>query len=188
MNKKIIRFFSFAVIFAIIFTSISSAAAVSTGETINIKATDDESDVISFGEAGGYLIGNLHTTKKLYADRKFSLSTGHGFAAENGNNLYDSFKGKKAKVVGDNNLLNGPDRIVFNKNGTITQIQDKYYSTAKRSVNAAFGDDGMYRYVDGDGYPMQLEVPSDQYESSVSLMKEKNYKWKNTQRFRPFRS
>ena len=126
MNKKFFRWVSFAVIFAIIFSSMSSVAAVGSKSDI-IKATDDESDTISFGEEGGYLIGNLHTTKKLYADRKFSLSTGHGFAAENGNNLYDSFNGKKAKVVGDNNLLNGPDRIVFNKNGTITQIQDKYY-------------------------------------------------------------
>lgn len=164
---------SFAVAFAIIITSIPSAAAVGSKENISITATEDESNAISFGESGGYLIGNLHTTKKLYADRKFSLLTGHGFAAENGNNLYDSFKGIKSKVVGDNNIKNGADRIVFNKNGTITQIQDKYYSTAKRSVNAAFGDDGMYRYIDGDGYPMQLEVPSDQYESSVSLMKEK---------------
>ena len=173
MNKIVLRLFSFVVISSILLTSISSVAAVDSKEDINIKATYDESDEISFGEAGGYLIGNLKTTKKLYADRKFGLLRGHGFAAENGNNLYDSFKGIKTKVVGDNNIKNGPDRIVFNKNGTITQIQDKYYSTAKNSVNAAFDSDGMYKYVDGDGYPMQLEVPADQYESSVSLMKEK---------------
>ena len=142
-------------------------------EDIKLESTEDEGKTITIGEAGGYLIGNLKTTNKLYADRKFSLPTGHGFAAENGNNLYDSLSGRKGKVVGDNNVKNGADRIVFNKNGTTTLIQDKYYSTPQRSVNAAFDSDGFYKYVDGDGYPMQLEVPADQYDSSVSLMKEK---------------
>ena len=165
MKKRIIKLTSLGMIFALLFTSIPFSVFAADDTTIN--ATQDEGSIVAFGEAGGYLIGNLQTTKKLYADRKFSLPTGHGFAAENGNNLYDSLKGIKGKVVGDKNVKNGADRVIFNKNGTTVFIQDKYYSTAQRSVNAAFDKDGIYKYVDGDGYPMQLEVPSDQYDSSV---------------------
>ena len=171
MKTMILRLASLVIIFSLLFSSMPFS--VFATEDINIKATKDESSIITLGEEGGYLIGNLKTTNKLYADRKFSLRTGHGFAAENGNNLYDSLKGMKTRVVGDNNVKNGADRIVFNKNGTTTLIQDKYYSTPQRSVNAAFDTDGIYKYVDGDGYPMQLEVPADQYEISVTLLKEK---------------
>lgn len=171
MKTMILRLASLVIIFSLLFSSMPFS--VFATEDINIKATEDESSIITLGEEGGYLIGNLKTTNKLYADRKFSLRTGHGFAAENGNNLYDSLKGMKTRVVGDNNVKNGADRIVFNKNGTTTLIQDKYYSTPQRSVNAAFDTDGIYKYVDGDGYPMQLEVPADQYEISVTLLKEK---------------
>lgn len=171
MKTKISKIISLVIVFTLLFSSVPFYAFAI--EDNKIKSTEDESKAITIGEAGGYLIGNLKTTNKLYADRKFSLPTGHGFAAENGNNLYDSLNGRKGKVVGDNNVKNGADRIVFNKNGTTTLIQDKYYSTPQRSVNAAFDSEGFYKYVDGDGYPMQLEVPADQYDSSVSLMKDK---------------
>lgn len=170
MKKIIIRYCSIL----LAMTILAGLFSINTHATDNkIKSKSEDSHTLSLGESGGYLAGSLKTTKQLYADRKFSLPTGHGFAAENANNLYDSFHGKKAKVIGDNNVRNGADRIIFNKNGTTTLIQDKYYSTAKRSVNAAFDTEGIYRYIDSDGNPMQLEVPADQYKESVSLMREK---------------
>lgn len=132
-----------------------------------------EEQTNSIGELGGYLAGNAMTAAKLFAERKFTASGGTGFAAERGNNLVDRMKGLNASVVGDDNAANGPDRKIINRAGSITWIQDKYYPTARRSVNAAFNEAGQYRYFDGNGQPMQLEVPSDQYDDAVLAMREK---------------
>ena len=126
------------------------------------------------GEIGGYLSGNSVSVHQLYNDRKFNYAQGHGFAAERGNNLIDSLKGSVSTVVGDNNIKDGADRMIINRGGTITWIQDKYYSTASGSVNAAFDSTtGKYRYVDSDGTPMNLEVPADQYEKAVAVLRDK---------------
>lgn len=95
---------------------------------------------------------------------------GFGLFAEQANNMADIAHFKNAKVVGGNNLKNGPDRLVNN-----VQIQTKYYNTAKRSVGAAFNNngDGQYRYLNDDGSPMKLEVPKGQYEKAVAEMKQK---------------
>lgn len=95
---------------------------------------------------------------------KFHAAQGHGYAAEQANHLYDKLTGKDAVIVGGNNAKNGPDRLV---NGIY--IQTKYCKTASDSVAAAF-QQGQYRYINFDGSPMQLEVPSDQYEKAVELM------------------
>ena len=63
------------------------------------------------------------------------------------------------------NTKNGPDRIV---DGNIS-IQTKYYSTSKGTVNAAFDSvTKQYRYPG-----QQLEVPSDQFDECINLMKDK---------------
>ena len=95
---------------------------------------------------------------------KFQAAQGHGYAAEQANNLYDFLTGKDAKIVGGDNAKDGPDRIVNGVN-----IQTKYCHDAASSVQAAF-ENGQYRYVNADGSPMQLEVPADQYEKAVELM------------------
>lgn len=138
--------------------------------TVEVGALHEETNTL--GELGGYLVGNALNTADLYADRKFSWRTGFGFAAENGNNFADRFRGLDASVVGDNNAANGPDRKIINRDGSVTWIQTKYYQTASGSVNAAFDDAGNYRYV-MDGKPMQLEVPADQYDDAVELMRRK---------------
>lgn len=162
---------------------ISSFLCVSillTGNVFTTHADDKNLDekleqTYSIGELNGYLAGNAHNVKQLYTNQKITPTiTGHGFAAERGNNLIDTLKGTNATVVGDNNIKNGPDRMIINRNGSITWIQDKYYSTASKSVNAAFDDaTGIYRYINADGSPMKLEVPSDQYDEAVKLMREK---------------
>lgn len=135
-------------------------------------ASKDESSLI--GEIGGYLHGSLQTIEKTYAERKFTAAQGHGFAAERANNLSDVFHGEKAVVIGDNNAKNGADRKIINRDGTTTYIQDKYYSTASGSVNAAFDSvTGEYRYLTSDGTAMWLEVPYDQYDDAIQLMQKK---------------
>lgn len=43
---------------------------------------------------------------------KFQAAQGHGFAAEQANNLHDILTGKDAKIVGGDNAKDGPDRMV----------------------------------------------------------------------------
>lgn len=98
---------------------------------------------------------------------RFNGRQGHGYAAEQGNNLYDTINGKNAEILGDDNAKNGPDRIV---DGQL--IQTKYCQNANASVNSGFKN-GKYRYLDSNGNPMQLEVPSDQYDEAIRIMEEK---------------
>ena len=131
---------------------------------------DDDTEYIDIGT---YTIGNNVTVNHLLEQSKFTASSGHGFAAERGNNLIDRFKGQNTVVVGDNNVKNGSDRLIIGRNGSKIWIQDKYYNTANGSINACFDDNGIFRYVDADGNAMQIEVPRDQYEAAVEQMREK---------------
>ena len=150
------------------------AYAAAMEEIIEEITTEEFEPTNSLGEIGGYLAGNAITTANLFAERKFTWAGGTGFAAERGNNLIDTLSGVNSTIVGDNNVANGPDRMIVNRDGSVTWIQDKYFSTAKASVDAAFDvNTGMYRYMDGDGKPMQLEVPADQYNKAVELMRRK---------------
>ena len=94
----------------------------------------------------------------------FGASQGHGFAAEQANHLKDVISGKDAKLVGGNNVKNGPDRLV---NGE--PIQTKYHRSGADCVEACF-EGSTYRYMDVDGSPMILEVTHDGYESARRAM------------------
>ena len=98
---------------------------------------------------------------------RFNSQQGHGYAAEQGNDLWDRMIGNDAKILGDDNAKNGADRLV---NGKL--IQKKYCQSARASIDAGFKN-GQYRYLDTNGNPMQLEVPSDQYEEAVKIMAKK---------------
>lgn len=119
----------------------------------------------------GHIVGGMSGILESAAhnDRlnRFHGSKGHGFAAEQTNNLIDKIHGKDAQILGDNNAKNGADRMVAGK-----LIQVKYGQNANASVQYAFKG-GKYRYYDAKGNPMQLEVPSDQYEKAVQLMRER---------------
>ncbi len=92
---------------------------------------------------------------------RYHTKGGHGFAAEDANNLNDRFSGKKSKVVGTSNEKNGPDRVVDG-----VRVQSKYCQSASETVAAAFDSgSGNYRY---EG--QVLEVPKDQYIDCVELM------------------
>lgn len=137
--------------------------------------TSDKTQEETIGSTSGYLYASIKSQKNINYESKFYTNQkgGHGFAAENANNLNDVLKLKKSKIVGDDNALNGADRIIKKRNGEIIQIQDKYYSTAKDSVNSAFGEDGNYRYYTSDDNPMLLEVPKDQYDEAVEFFAKK---------------
>ena len=118
-------------------------------------------------EYTGPISANVETSAMQTDMDRFNAAQGHGYAAEQANNLYDILTGKDAKIVGNDNAKDGADRNVDGVN-----IQTKYCQTAKGSVDAAFRD-GKYRYINADGTPMQLEVPSDQYEQAVEIMRQK---------------
>ena len=91
---------------------------------------------------------------------KYHSKQGHGFAAEDANALWDKMHGKTVDKVGLDNSLNGPDRI---SNGVM--IQTKYHADASKYVASAF-ENGKYRYGS-----MKLEVPRDQYDDAIRLMR-----------------
>ena len=117
--------------------------------------------------AGGFAAANYKNVNNLYDEEKFHAFQGHGFAAERANNLYDKLHGRDAKILGDNNVLNGADRYVDG-----LYIQSKYCQTGADCINACFDDSGKFRYFH-DGKPMQIEVPSDKHAAAVEAMKER---------------
>lgn len=95
---------------------------------------------------------------------KYHTKGGHGFAAEDANHRADQIRGKHPELVGAGNRKNGADRIV---GGVL--IQSKYCQTPLASLSAAFDPKtNLYRYTG-----QVLEVPKDQYEECVELMRSK---------------
>lgn len=126
-------------------------------------------DDIDLGDIGGRAVGNQGAVNKMFDEQRFHGTRGHGFAAERANDLEDRLRGKNARIDGDNNVLNGPDRSILNADGTTTWIQSKYCATGQRCINACFKD-GNLRYLDAAGKPMVIEVPSDKYQEAVKAM------------------
>jgi len=134
--------------------------------------------VIEFAGArtSGIVYGNVSNASTIYGMEKFNTPRGHGFAAEQANHLYDkvsgTMTGKKVDLVGDNKdpetnriFKNGADRIVDG-----IKIQTKYCSSGSKCIAECF-ENGEFRYVNSDGSPMQIEVPSDKYDAAVQAMK-----------------
>lgn len=117
--------------------------------------------------AGGVTAGAYGQVNKSYDEEKFHARQGHGFAAERANTMYDKLTGHDAKIVGDDNVKNGADRIV---DGVL--IQSKYCQTGKACINECFDKEGKFRYM-VDGKPMQIEVPSDKFDGAVQAMEER---------------
>lgn len=127
-----------------------------------------------------YRTGNTAVAKDVTADvnnRQYSKyrtgkngSTGHGFLAEDVNAQTDYYLGNHVEKTGVDNSKNGPDRIVNQK----AAIQTKYYKTARQSVNAAFDKStGLYKYRTKFGRPQHLEIPPEQYEEALNILKQK---------------
>lgn len=115
-------------------------------------------------ETSGIVYGNVSNAGTLYGEDKFNTPRGHGFAAERANHLYDKVTGKDAKIVGDDNAKFGADRIVDGVN-----IQSKYCNSGSKCIQECFKD-GKFKYLNPDGSPMKIEVPSDKYDAAVQAM------------------
>ncbi len=96
---------------------------------------------------------------------------GHGYAAEDLNAFHDYVAGHDVELSGRDNSRYGADRIVDG-----VQIQTKYCASPQESIDAGFpkSNSGNYAYWDNEtGKPQLLEVPSNQYDKCVALMREK---------------
>ena len=67
-------------------------------------------------------------------------------------------------MEGNSHEKHGADRVVNGVN-----IQTKYYSSANKSIAAAF-ENGVAKYRNPDGSMMKIEVPRDQYNKAVKAM------------------
>ncbi|WP_181950346.1 hypothetical protein [Streptococcus lutetiensis] len=123
---------------------------------------------VSGAIAGGVSGAAYSQTNKLYDEEKFHARQGHGFSAERANTLYDKLTGHDAKIVGDDNVKNGADRIVDG-----VQIQSKYCRTGSDCIRECFDKEGNFRYILSDGKPMKIEVPSDKFDAAVKAMENK---------------
>lgn len=136
-------------------------------ESLKVDGINDE---VPLGQTMSWLDSSLESA--AHADRlnRFQARQGHGYAAEQVNDGIDTLFGRNARILGDDNAKNGADRMVDGQ-----FIQTKYCQDARTSVNAGFenGGQGSYRYLDKNGNPMQLEVPSDQYDEAVRCMERK---------------
>lgn len=125
----------------------------------------------------GIIYGNVSNASTIYGMDKFNTPRGHGFAAENANHLYDKIS--KGDFIGKDNvkltgeeidpktgriIKNGADRVVDGVN-----IQTKYCASGSKCISECF-ENGKLRYLNSDGTPMQIEVPSDKYDAAVKAM------------------
>lgn len=129
------------------------------------ETSDQSSDA---GKAMGTGAANTGATQYMVNDvDRFNTPRGHGFAAEKMNDYYDKARGRDAKVVGGDNAKNGADRIVDG-----IEIQTKYCKSGSKCVGECF-ENGKFRYINSEGKPMQVEVPSDKYDDAVRAMEER---------------
>lgn len=125
------------------------------------KMDEEDFDII------GEIYGNVSNANTLYGEAKLNGARGHGFAAERANHLNDLLHGRNAILKGDDFVKNGADRIVDGVN-----IQSKYCNSGSKCISECF-ENGRFRYVNPNGGPMQIEVPSDKYDDAVKAMKER---------------
>lgn len=132
-----------------------------------VRIKSEQLPILSGSDIAGIVYGNVSNASTIYGMDKFSTPRGHGFAAERANHLYDKVTGKNAKIVGDDNAKWGADRRVDNVN-----IQSKYCATGSKCISECF-ENGSFKYINVDGSPMQVEVPSDKYDAAVQAMKDR---------------
>lgn len=132
---------------------------------LNIKASDKN---FSGADIAGTVYGDVSAASTAYSYNKFATPQGHGFAAERANHMYDKLRGHDVQILGDNNELNGADRMVDG-----VAIQSKYCKTGARCIKECFNKNGEFRYWNKNGSPMQIEVPSDKYDEAVNALKDR---------------
>lgn len=120
------------------------------------------------GKNAGVGVTGIQSSQVYAENVVYQARQGHGFAAEKANHKIDILSGKDAKIVGGDNAKNGADRLVDG-----VTIQTKYCNGGGKCISECFDPGGQFKYLKADGTPMQIEVPSDMYESAIQSMQEK---------------
>lgn len=131
---------------------------------ISVQKSVEFNSKVSGTTVAGIIYGNVSNARTIYGMDKFNTPKGHGFAAERANHMFDKVVGKDAKIVGDDNAKWRADRVVNGVN-----IQSKYCNSGSKCIQESFKD-GRLKYINPDGSPMQIEVPSDKYDAAVQAM------------------
>ncbi len=84
-------------------------------------------------DIAGIVFGDISAAGIAYGLDKFNTPRGHGFAAERANHLYDKLTGHNAQIVGDDNAVNGADRLVDG-----VYIQSKYCASGGKCISECF--------------------------------------------------
>ena len=142
-------------------------------KTLKYKSIGNVISGTIFGNAS--IENNIHKMRTFMAGERIDPKTGekyftgHGYAAERMNHLYDLLILKKASLPGNDLAANGPDRLVDN-----VFLQSKYCSTGKKCIDECFDKNTkLFRYLNSDGSVMKIEVPSDKYDEAVLEMAKK---------------
>lgn len=149
------------------------------GVSVTIEGSTENNTGAMAAEFGSAAVSNASIANQVAGQEQFVTNTnaGHAFAAEAANiqNATIDAIGSEDNVIhtGANNAPNGPDYIIEQGNGTVIQIQTKYYNSPSATLRACFDENGSFRYMTEAGKPMQIEVPKDQYDKVVALMREK---------------
>lgn len=137
-----------------------------------VEKTGNDNKIFG-SESSGIVYSNVSNASTNYGMDKFNTPKGHGFAAENANHLFDKLTGNSATLVGEHIdpetgriVKNGADRVVNGVN-----IQTKYCRTGSDCISECFDSTKKFRYLNPDGSPMQIEVPSDKHEAAIQAMK-----------------
>jgi hypothetical protein len=134
---------------------------MSKEKKIDTRKPDEENGIDAAQGSVSSISAHIERTVQV---EKYGTKGGTGFAAEDGNARNDTLRGKTVETTGRSNVKNGPDRIADG-----VAIQTKYYSSGRKSINAAFDKNtGMFRY---EG--QKIEVPKDQYQEALKAMRDK---------------
>lgn len=122
----------------------------------------------NIGISMGSGVANTKATQYMVEDvYRFITPRGHGYAAEKMNHYWDKAHGHDAvteEQAGVRYAKNGWDRKVDG-----IEIQTKYCKSGSKCVGECF-DNGKFKYINSEGKPMQVEVPSDKYDDAVKAM------------------
>ena len=113
----------------------------------------------------GYVVSKSAeaTSDNMQWTKYHSPKGGHGFAAEDGNALFERLSGHNVEIVGVDNAKNGADLLIDG-----VPVQLKYCKNAYSTIEACFDSNGIFRY---NG--QEIMVPKDQYQEAVLCMREK---------------
>ena len=144
-----------------------------SAEMLNDSDLGELASLYGSGAIAGASIGNQVAGQEILVTSPAHAGYGGEFANIVDETIHSVGTGNTVIHTGENNAPNGPDYIIKPEVGEAIQIQTKYYPSASQTIGACFDENGMFRYNIETGKPMQIEVPKEQYDKAITLMKDR---------------